>query len=476
MKLLPASSILRLTLAAFVVVTLPLAIGLITATISVQHLGAQGQQAVRTAADTVRYSRLMVEQLTGMERSARQYRVLRDPTLYQLYLKQRRAFRDTSADFKRLDLNPEIRKQLNELTRREAGVFDQFDPKNPDSDAARAALAQFGDLHRLARAILSAGTEAIGTEVDRMQAAAGALQSRLWWLAITLIPLVLIVAALAVALISRPIQRLGKAINRLGDGGFDQSIAIEGPKDLVELGRRLDWLRIRLNDLEQHRVRFLQHISHELKTPLTAVREGTQLLTDEVTGPLNAEQREVAEILHASGLQLQKRIEDLLNFSSLEDAGGGAWQAVSLDRVVARVVGEQRVPIRAKKLMVTPDLEPATVFGDPERIRLVVENLFTNAVKYSPVGGSIRFHLRRREGQIILDVQDEGPGVEPAEREKVFEAFYQGQPPPNVGPIKGTGLGLAIAREYLRACQGTIEIIDAAVGAHFRVTLPADNG
>ncbi|HET6655344.1 MAG TPA: HAMP domain-containing sensor histidine kinase [Gammaproteobacteria bacterium] len=476
MKLLPASSIPRLTLAAFVVVTLPLAIGLITATVSVQRLGAQGQQAVRTAADTVRYSRLMVEQLTGMERSARQFHVLQDPALYHLYLKQRQAFRDTSAEFRQLDLNPAIRAHLEELTAREAVQFREFDPQAPDSPASQAALAEFGLLHQLARNILAAGTRAIGTEVDNMQTAAAQLEHRLWWLAITLIPLVLLVAALAVVLISRPIRHLGGAVKHLGDGDFDRPIAIRGPRDLVELGGRLDWLRLRLNELEQHRVRFLQHISHELKTPLTAIREGTQLMTDEVTGPLNAEQREVAEILHASGLQLQKRIEDLLNFSSLQNAGEGAWQPVSLDRVVARVVGEQRVPIRAKRLTVTPDLEPATVFGDPERIRLVVENLFTNAVKYSPDGGSIRFHLRRRDGQIVLDVQDQGPGVVPAEREKVFEAFYQGQPPPNVGHIKGTGLGLAIAREYLRACQGTIEIIDAAVGAHFRVTLPADNG
>jgi two-component system sensor histidine kinase GlrK len=73
---------------------------------------------------------------------------------------------------------------------------------------------------------------------------------------------------------------------------------------------------------------------------------------------------------------------------------------------------------------------------------------------------------------IVLDVEDQGPGVAPAEREQVFEAFYQGRPPENAGHVKGTGLGLAIAREYLRACQGTIEIIDAAAGAHFRVTLP----
>ncbi|HET7308401.1 MAG TPA: HAMP domain-containing sensor histidine kinase [Gammaproteobacteria bacterium] len=472
MKLPHSNSILQLTLAAFILVTLPLAIGLIVATTSVRQLADQGQQAVHTAADTVRYSQLMVEDLTGMERSARQFSVLRDPTLYQIYLRRHRAFLKIRADFGRLNLNPDMRHQLDKLALGELSIYYNFNATAPTSATSRTALAQFVPLHRLARQILAAGTHSVGTEVHKMQTAANRLDHKLDWFVIILIPLVLLVAALAVVLISRPIHAIDDAIKRLGDGGLDRPVAIRGPRDLVELGRRLDWLRNRLNELEQHRVKFLQHISHELKTPLTAIREGTQLMTDEVTGPLNPEQREVADILHASGLQLQKRIEDLLNFSSLEDAGSGTPQPVQLDHVVARVVGEQRVAIKARQLAVVPDLEPATVVGDPERIRLVVENLFMNAVKYSPERGTIRFHLRRRENMIVLDVEDQGPGVALAEREKVFEAFYQGRPPENAGHVKGTGLGLAIAREYLRACQGTIEIIDAAAGAHFRVTLP----
>jgi two-component system sensor histidine kinase GlrK len=474
-KLLPGNSILRLTLAAFIIVTLPLSFGLITATVSIQRLGVEGRHAVRTAAKTVRYSQSISEQLTAMERGARQYSVLGDPALYQLYRRQHDAFRHTSGQFRKLDLDPAIRRRIAGLTQHEATLFRQFDRKAPGSDTSRNALNEFADLHRRAGRLLQAATSAIGVQVNQMQAATDGLKRRLWWLVGTMVPLVLLIAALAVVLISRPIRQLGSAIKHLGDGNFDRPITIRGPRDLAELGGRLDWLRVKLNDLEQHRVRFLQHISHELKTPLTAIREGTQLLTDEVTGPLNPEQQEVVDILHASGLQLQKRIEDLLNFSSLEDTGGGAWQPVLLDRVVARVVGDQRVPIKSKRLSVTPDLEPATVFGDPERIRLIVENLFTNAVKYSPEGGAIRFRLRREGARIVLDVRDQGPGVLPAEREKVFEAFYQGRPPANAGHVKGTGLGLAIAREYLRACQGTIEIIDAAAGAHFRVTLPVGN-
>lgn len=475
-KFFRPSSILQLILLSFLLVTLPLVVGLVTATFSVRQLGHQGQEAVRTAAATVRYSRLMVEQLTSMERSVRQFSVLHDDSLYQLYAERHREFQNTRADFARLALNPSIRDKLTELSAGEAAVFAQFQREAPDSDQSRAALNQFRELDMVARALLADGTQSIATEVHNMQIAASHLQHKLAWEAAGLIPAVFILAALLIILINRPIRAIDRAIKRLGNGDFAHAVSVRGPQDLTELGERLDWLRVRLAELEQHRVRFLQHISHELKTPLTAIREGTQLMTDEVVGPLNPEQHEVADILHKSGLQLQKRIEDLLNFSALQDADGGACEAVQLDQVVARVVAEQRVAIKAKRLAVVPDLAPTMAVGDPERIRLVVDNLFSNAIKYSPEDGTIRFHLRQQDEHIVLDVCDQGPGIEPAEREKVFEAFYQGQPPPSAGHVKGTGLGLAIAREYLRAYQGTIEIIDAAVGAHFRVTLPTGEG
>ena len=96
--------------------------------------------------------------------------------------------------------------------------------------------------------------------------------------------------ALALALtrfIARPIAELDAAIRQLGGADFAQPIAVRGPEDLKTLGERLDWLRRRLVELEDEKNRFLRHLSHELKTPLTALREGAELLHDEVGGPLS---------------------------------------------------------------------------------------------------------------------------------------------------------------------------------------------
>ena len=115
------------------------------------------------------------------------------------------------------------------------------------------------------------------------------------------------------------------------------------------------------------------------------------------------------------------------------------------------------------------------VVGDAERIRTIIDNLISNAIKYSPRSGAIKLKLASEDGYAILDVIDQGPGVAPAERERIFDSFYTGTPPAE-GRVKGSGLGLAIARDYAAAHGGRIEVLDRAdrkSGACFRLWLPA---
>ena len=126
--------------------------------------------------------------------------------------------------------------------------------------------------------------------------------------------------------------------------------------------------------------------------------------------------------------------------------------------------------------MVTFDarLKPVFVIGHAERIRTIVDNLVSNAIKYSPRSGVIRLELGVQQDFAVLDVIDQGRGVDPNERERIFESFYQGKAPTE-GRVKGSGLGLAIAREYALAQGGRVEVrerADAARGADFRLWLP----
>ena len=105
-------------------------------------------------------------------------------------------------------------------------------------------------------------------------------------------------------LVARPIRQIDRAIGQLGESGFSKPIEVEGPTDLRRLGRQLEWLRIRLLELAQEKNKFLRHMSHELKTPLANIREGTELLLDGSVGDLEGSQREVTGILRTNGLNL----------------------------------------------------------------------------------------------------------------------------------------------------------------------------
>ena len=125
-----------------------------------------------------------------------------------------------------------------------------------------------------------------------------------------------VLAALSGWWLLRPLGRIEHAISELGENRLARPIHITGPADLRQLGERLDWLRLRLAELEANRNRVLRHVSHELKTPLASLREGVALLADGVLGRLNPEQREVAGILEHSARALQERIEQLLHYNA----------------------------------------------------------------------------------------------------------------------------------------------------------------
>jgi two-component system sensor histidine kinase GlrK len=151
---------------------------------------------------------------------------------------------------------------------------------------------------------------------------------------------------------------------------------------------------------------------------------------------------------------------------------------VSLPEVVRRVLREQKLAALARMITFDVRLAPATVIGDTEKIRTVVDNLLSNAIKYSPRSGAIEIALAVDHGFALLDVSDHGPGIAPAERERIFESFYSGTAPPD-GKVKGSGLGLAIAREYALAHGGGVEVLDrddGGRGVRFRLRLPVALG
>ena len=455
-------------------VATPLVMALINGVSYVEDMADHSQQAVRQVVRMTQTSRMLVEQLRAMERNARQYQVVENQALYDVYVSTHRQFQQTQALLHELQPDPAQQRRLETLAEREQILFQQIETHQPGSDQGRQAVLEFVSLSNLAQEILAASNDLVGREEVLMEAKAEKARQDLLLNVMGLGPAALFLAVIFTILIAKPIRQLAQAIRQLGDGQFTQPIAVSGPKDLASLGERLDWLRLRLVALEQEKSKFLQQVSHDLKTPLTAIREGSELLVGEVVGPLTPDQEEVAVIMRNNGIRLQRLIDDLLNFS-LASSRQGLYlvQQVEMDQLVKTVLTDHGPAIKSKRINLEIDLAQVFFAGDKQKLATVVDNLILNAVNYCPPQGCIRVELQQLADKVVLNVIDSGQGFNESDKARVFEAFYQGRESPH-GHVKGTGLGLSIAQEYVFTHKGTIEVIeDEATGGYVRVTLPA---
>jgi two-component system, NtrC family, sensor histidine kinase GlrK len=467
-------SFLKFILLGFLLVSLPLVYALAELILSLDRLESQGRQEVLQAAQAGRTSRLLYEQATTLERIARQHLILEDSALLDEYAHLREDFRQTTRQLAALPLEPGWQETLERLADRESRLHKLLTAPERGPQVADELADGYAKLVDGAQSMLAATNQLTQRAIERLQETATQGREKWIYVGIATVGIAIALAIVFATLIARPIRQLDLAIRQMGSADFTHAIKVTGPQDLRYVGQRLDWLRGRLSDLEQQQARFLRHVSHELKTPLTAVREGAELLRDDIGGKLTPEQRDIVRIVRDNTLSLQKLIEDLLAYQQTRAMEPAVLGPVALPDVVTRVVKEQRLAALARMVTFEANLRPATVIGDAEKLRTIVDNLLSNAIKYSPRNGSVELTVGVKDGLAVFDVIDEGRGVVAADRSRIFESFYRG-PPPVDGRIKGSGLGLAIAREYALAQGGRIEVTgrrDGKSGAWFRLSLP----
>ena len=467
-------SFLKFILLGFLLVSLPLVYALGELILSLEQLQTQGREAVQQAAEGGRASRQLFEQSVTLERIVRQYLILDDGAVLDEYGRVRQEVRGTANQLALVPLGPESLAALDRLTDTESRLHKILTMPQRSPDAQTQLADGYARLADRAQAMLASTNQLTERAIERLQEIATQGRQKWLYLALATAGIALALAILFAVLIARPIRQLDQAIRRMGTADFTHAIEVNGPQDLRYLGQRLEWLRARLSELEQQQNRFLRHVSHELKTPLTAVREGAELLRDNVGGRLSPEQREIVRIVRENSISLQKLIEDLLTYHQTRAMEPQTVGQVPLPDVVRRVLKEHKLAALARMVTFEGDLRPALIVGDAEKIRTIVDNLISNAIKYSPRSARIIVSLGTEREFAVLDVIDEGPGIVADERERIFESFYQGKPPTE-GRVKGSGLGLAIARDYAVAHGGRIEVKDRAdhkKGAHFRLWLP----
>jgi len=473
MRFYRPKSIRRLLLIGFALVVIPLILALIHAIYSVDQLVVQGQRALFATVRATHGSEQLADAITDMERNARQYKVLGDNALLEVYQENHQKFLDTAKQLQSLKLSKKQNERLDKINDVEEQINHALTHYPYDAPETAAAVAGFAGLTRDGRQMLIDNRKLVEHEVARLDANGVRVQRDLVVQAMALVPGAMILTAIFTVLISSPIQQMDQAIRRLGEGDFSRPAQITGPRDLEQLGERLDWMRTRLVEVEQDKNRFLHHISHELKTPLTAIRECAELLNEGVVGKLNPQQGEIVAILRDNTLQLQKLIENLLDFNIASSRGSQLHvEPVPLVPLIESVLSDHKVAAMARQLELQTELQPVELQGDKARLQTLFDNLVSNAIKFSPECGQLRVRLERRDEQAMIEVTDSGPGIPADARRRVFDAFYQG-PSASGGYVRGTGLGLAIAREYAQAHRGYIEVIDGDMpGACLRVMLP----
>jgi signal transduction histidine kinase len=279
--------------------------------------------------------------------------------------------------------------------------------------------------------------------------------------------------------VTDPIEQLAEAAQRLGEGDLSVRVERRGVEEVGvvaasfnRMAAEVEKLVEGLRELDEMKSRFVSSVSHELRTPLTSIRGYVEMLADEEVGPLEEEQQKYATVALRNVARLQRIIDDLLTLSRL-DAGRLELRLEPLD--VADLLADIREavePLAAERqirigLEAVPSL---TVPGDRARLEQALGNLVSNAVKFSPLGETVRLRALSENGQAVVEIRDSGIGIPEDEIPELMQRFYRAS---TAGTVEGTGLGLAISREIIERHHGRVEIeSEQGVGSTFRVRLP----
>ena len=263
-----------------------------------------------------------------------------------------------------------------------------------------------------------------------------------------------------------PARELTRAARDLAAGDRSRRVAFEAPDELGEMAVAFNAMADTIEAEDELRRMFAADVAHELRTPLTILRTQVEGLQDGVVEPGS---KELAS-LHDETLRLTRLVADLETLASADAAGfSQERKPIDLRPVLERAADEFAGAYEAEEVRLSVDLQEAKVEADATRIHQVVSNLLSNALKFTPSGGEVRFELRAEEGTAVIRVSDSGPGIPPEELPLVFDRFFRGKG----SRARGSGIGLTVARELVRAHGGKIEVeSEPGTGTTFTVRLP----
>ena len=268
----------------------------------------------------------------------------------------------------------------------------------------------------------------------------------------------------------RPIRRMARTAARVDGGDLSHRIKARGHRDEVRiLADAFDRMLDRLEDAFARQRRFVSDASHELRTPLTVIRGQLEVLSRQ-TDVTAADVRRVEGLVRTEIVRMQRLVEDLLLLARADEGSLVRPEPVEVDLFLTELW--DGLALTASRDFRLGALPGGTVQADPDRVAQVVSNLVRNAVEHTQEGGIVALTTRVSDGELELAVEDDGPGIPPDHRDRVFDRFHRTDPG-RARRSGGAGLGLAIARAIVVAHGGRISAGPSAVGgARVAFTLP----
>ncbi|MCR5296469.1 MAG: HAMP domain-containing histidine kinase [Clostridiales bacterium] len=271
----------------------------------------------------------------------------------------------------------------------------------------------------------------------------------------------------------KPLNKLTEAAGAIAEGDFSPRLDEKrGDRKMRQVNEAFNTMTRKLENLEESRREFVSNVSHELHTPITSIRGFAEGMADGVIPP--EEHPKYLRLVADESTRLSGLVDDLLALSRLErDDVKPDYSVFDINEMLRRAIIRRMEDLDRKNIDVScdPEVDPCPVRADSDRIEQVVINLLDNAIKFTPEGGKITLSSRVRNGKAEVTVRDNGAGIAPEDREKVFDRFFTADRAHTSG--KGTGLGLSICQRIMEMHGQTIRLLDTDEGAAFRFTLEA---
>jgi two-component system sensor histidine kinase GlrK len=445
-------SLRQLTLISFVVVLVPLVLLVGYSQIKLSEIGQIAKNEAEYSVNTVRRVSKMEGLSVDIERLVRQYHIVKKVALKPLIGKSTQRFIDNQIPVCEQLLEKRICTSLIERIdwiNQYSGIDDQL--------LLDAQLAEFkqnlSDLG--AQVDLS-----LDKRIQDQQLYVNSVQQTQFWLTACLLGASFLLIVLGSKAILKPVTRLERIITAMyRQEDTLTAITNSGPKELIVLEQKLHRLAGRLIQLENLRHALLRHASHELKTPLASIKEGCSLLTEQVVGPLNTDQKEVLSLLNSSTDRLNLLILQLLDYNLLLQQAKPVFSRFNTDIFIKEFLTENSLAIKQHDNQIDMKIELSTIFADQKLFRRVLDNLVSNAIAHGTKGSPIIISLYQQDNMQVLDFANSGQKIGVEQRHVLFQPFSRGEGVRN-DRVTGSGLGLSIVADCARMMFGKAEMVE----------------